>query len=42
MSGTHLCGIPFPGLGRLFADYARFDRPAAETEIERLIAVTPS
>ncbi len=37
-----LCGIPFPGLCRLLADYARFDRLAAEAEIERLIDTYPT
>ena len=37
-----LCMIPFPGLSRLLADYARFDRPAAETEIDRLIDTYPT
>ena len=37
-----LCSIPFPGLCRLLADYARFDRPAAEAEIERLIDTYPT
>jgi hypothetical protein len=37
-----LCSVPFPGLCRLLADYARFDRPAAETEIERLIDTYPA
>ncbi|MCA1851865.1 MAG: hypothetical protein LC647_05595 [Beggiatoa sp.] len=37
-----LCSIPFPGLCRLLADYARFDRPAAEAEIDRLIDTYPT
>jgi len=36
------CGLPFPGLCRLLADYARDDKQAAEAEIDRLIDTYPT
>jgi hypothetical protein len=41
VSWDDLCGVPFPGLGRLLVSYAEVAPEAAKAEIERLIDTYP-